>query len=301
MESGQEGQQLQLRNLTDQDLIASEHFWTEELGFDMARNHMRRWHLVDPEGFFGIFLGDTLIATGAAVKQTSELFFIGSIGVRESHRGKGLCRQIINRLFERCPEGTFALFAVPECIQMYRKLGFEIVDNGTAYVYGGRAATLPSDNIKSAFRFEVVDSNKPELVRRLIEYDARLHGFERPIGTTLIDDDDGSTVVCSMEGSIVGFVRIASSKRDGGAFIGPLYADYSEVAYLLLEDILVRNRAQAEISVSIFVSSRGGFLAEKLKLELRDDYPKCCTNPDRIPTMEVDKIFAFDSTDFAIC
>lgn len=295
------GEGIQIRELRPNEVESAAKFWSEDLGFDVGVRLFQRWYDHDPEAFRCIVDEDgAIVATASAVKQTDELYYIGTVGVDELHRGRGLSKRLIQRLRRRDPNANYGLSAVPQYVGLYESLGFQVVEQPYAYIYKGALRGALKD-VRRPEATELVEIyNGHPLFDDMQLYDAKIHGFRRDLTKTLIDDEDGVVYAVLKQGKIVGFGKVQSNQRDGGAWFGPVYADDDEVAQYIFSQLLKQFQRQAQTSIYVILSHLAMHWANELNLALIEKSPRCYVNRDQVPRMLYQHLYSFDSLDFAL-
>lgn len=295
------GEGIHIRELRPNEVESAAKFWSEDLGFDVGVRLFQRWYAQDPEAFRCIVDEDgTIVATASAVKQTDDLYYIGTVGVDELHRGRGLSKRLIQSLRRRDPNANYGLSAVPRYVRLYESLGFQVTDQPYAYIYKGKLRGA----LKSVQRPEGTELveiyNGHPMFNEMEDYDARIHGYRRDLRKTLIDDEDGVVFAMLKQGKIIGFGKVQSNQRDQGAWFGPVYAEDDESAQYIFSMLLERFQRQAQTSIYVILSYLARPWADDLNLQLIEESPRCYVNKDQVPQMLYQHLYSFDSLDFSL-
>ncbi|XP_003742135.2 uncharacterized protein LOC100908640 [Galendromus occidentalis] len=295
------GEGIHIRELRPEEVESAAKFWFEDLGFDVGVRLFQRWYDQDPEAFRCIVdENGTIVATASAVRQTEGLYYIGTVGVDEAHRGRGLAKRLIRSLRRRDPNANYGLSAVPSYLSLYEGLGFQVVEQPFAHIYKG-ALREPLKKTQRPEGTELLEIfNGHPRFQEIEDYDARIHGYRRELGKTLIDDEDGVVYAMVRRERIIGFGKVQSNQRDQGAWFGPVYADDDESAQYIFSQLLERFQRQAQTSIYVIVSYLARHWAEELNLQLIEKSPRCYVNVDQVPAMLYQHLYAFDSLDFSL-
>ncbi len=198
--------------------------WAAKEGWNPGPSDAEVFWQTDPDGFYGFFDGEELVAGGAIISYGGAFGFMGLYIVRSDYRGSGVGRRLwylrrdtlLNRLDKNASIG---MDGVLDMQPFYKKGGFEIAfrderyqRKGERFAYSTSVATL-----------------KPSDIQGVHKYDRICFGFARPsFLDAWLSVKDSHAFTYKVEDKIVGY---AVMRKTGiGAKIGPLFADDKEVA-----------------------------------------------------------------------
>ncbi len=192
----------------------------------------------DPDGFYGFYYKDALIAGGAIISYNKEFGFMGLFIVKPEYRGYGLGRKLwylrrdllLDRLNDNASIGMDGVVAMQP---FYNKGGFEKAYTEERYE-------------KTGMEFET-DNNISPIVEsdldQILSYDKQCFGFSRPqFLRPWINLPGNKTFEYKKEAQVRGFAVVR--KATVGYKIGPLFADDHEIAEELYKACL--NSAKGE-------------------------------------------------------
>ncbi|MGD8778382.1 MAG: GNAT family N-acetyltransferase [Ignavibacteria bacterium] len=198
--------------------------WAEEEGWNPGQHDADVYYATDPDGFYGYFVEDTLIAGGAIVSYNNEFGSMGLFIVKPEFRDKGIGRRIWyqrrNTLLERLNEGaSIGMDGVVAMQPFYNKGGFEIAFRderyekiGTEFNIDKNISPINDDDFKS-----------------IIEYDKQCFGFARPqFMKPWLNLPGNKTFKYVEDGQLKGFAIVRKANK--GYKVCPLFADNEIVA-----------------------------------------------------------------------
>lgn len=213
----------ELRQLTKdglQTLLA----WAMAEGWNPGiHDHEVFWE-TDPEGFYGFYTNDTLIAGGAVVSYNQTFGFMGLFIVHPEYRGQGIGRKLwqlrrdllIRRLNHGAAIGMDGVVAMQP---FYEKGGFRIAYRDERYERMGSAFDV-------SHLITTINVNDHE---RLIDYDRDCVGYSRQIFLrSWLRTPNSQGFKFIQHNRLCGYAVIR--KAIESYKIGPLFADSSEVA-----------------------------------------------------------------------
>ena len=218
-----ETKNLELRKLTREGLQTLV-TWAAAEGWNPGvHDHEVFWE-TDPEGFYGFYAGETLIAGGAVVSYHQAFGFMGLFIVHPKHRGQGIGRKLwhlrrdllIGRLDHGAAIGMDGVVAMQP---FYEKGGFHVAFRDERYERMGSEFTVSH---------QITPINVHDY-EQLIDYDRDCVGYGRQVflrSWLSIPDSQGFKFI--RDNQIWGYAVVR--KAIEGYKIGPLFADTSEVA-----------------------------------------------------------------------
>ena len=178
----------------------------------------------DPDGFFGFYLNNSMVAGGAIISYNGDFGFMGLFIVKPEHRGNGIGRKLwylrrdklIDRLKGNAPIGMDGVVGMQS---FYQKGGFKIAFKDERYEKMGIALAV-SNNIAPV---ENKDFNE------ITDYDRNYFGFSRPQFLKPWLNLPGNKKYKYIDNNnIKGYVVLR--KASLGHKIGPLFADNDKIA-----------------------------------------------------------------------
>ena len=212
--------------------------WAKAEGWNPGPFDAHVFYATDPDGHYGYFVGDELIAGGSIVSYKGEFGFMGLFIVKSNHRGKGFGRQLWferrNLLLSRLkPEATIGMDGVVAMQPFYRDGGFASAFIDKRFVRKGERFSENS----------FVTPIQPTDYDAIYDYDSLCFGFPRPYFLKPWLELPQTKAFKFVEKNVLkGFVVIR--KAAIGYKIGPLFADHFKVADALYRACL--SRAEGE-------------------------------------------------------
>ncbi|MCG8373828.1 MAG: hypothetical protein MI700_09855 [Balneolales bacterium] len=206
--------------------------WARKEGWNPGKHDFEVFWNTDPDGFYGFYLDDRLIAGGSVVSYDGEYGFMGLFIVDPHFRENGIGRKLwylrrdllLRRLKDGAPIG---MDGVVDMQPFYSEGGFEIAFKDERYERLGMTAVL-SQNISV-----IQDGDFDEIE----EYDKHCFGFRR---TEFLKHwlvlPGSKAFKYSVGNKLQGYAVIR--EVDSGFKIGPLFADNEEVAEELYKSCL---------------------------------------------------------------
>lgn len=198
--------------------------WAEDEGWNPGLFDADVYYNTDPNGYYGFFYEDTLIAGGAIVSYNNEFGFMGLFIVKHEFRGKEIGRKLWyqrrNTLLKRIKEGaSIGMDGVVTMQPFYEKGGFKIAFRDERYEKIGTEFTV--DKNISPINKDDFDS--------ILEYDKQCFGFSRPqFLKPWIELPGNKTFKYFESGKLKGFVIIRKTAK--GYKVCPLFADNEIIA-----------------------------------------------------------------------
>ena len=201
--------------------------WAKAEGWNPGPFDAHVFYATDPDGHYGYFVEDELIAGGSIVSYKGEFGFMGLFIVNSNHRGKGFGRQLWferrNLLLSRLkPEATIGMDGVVAMQPFYREGGFASAFIDKRFVRKGEHFSENS----------FVTPIQPTDYAVIYDYDSLYFGFTRPYFLKPWLELPQTKAFKFVEKNVFkGFVVIR--KAAIGYKIGPLFADHFKVAEAL--------------------------------------------------------------------
>jgi GNAT superfamily N-acetyltransferase len=198
--------------------------WARREGWNPGPFDAEVFWQTDPDGFWGFFLEDKLIAGGAIVSYNEEYGFMGLFIVSPKYRNQGVGRKLwhlrrdalLERLKGNAPIG---MDGVVEMQPFYRKGGFEIAFIDKRYEKFGQPLRLNRN----------ISPIEAEDVAEIMAYDKQCFGFSRPrFLNPWLHIPENRTFKYKEGHFLKGFVVLR--KAFSGYKIGPLFADNNFIA-----------------------------------------------------------------------
>lgn len=257
--------------------------WAKREGWNPGNDDYKAFWNADPDGFYGFFLAEKLIAAGTIISYNGAFGFMGLFIVLPEYRGHGLGKKLwyLRRdlLLDRLKSNaTIGMDGVVAMQPFYEKGGFKIAFKDERY--GCLGQKLSISNLIS--KIENADFDQ------IAHYDRQCFGFDRKdFLKSWINLPNSYAYKYTKNKKLLGFTVLR--KVDSGYKIGPLFADDGEVAEELYKACL--NSVLGEyVYLDIPVVNNGAVaLVNKYKAE----YVFECARMyyQNIPELPVNKIF----------
>ncbi len=149
--------------------------WAAIEGWDPGKYDDDVYWATDPDGFYGYFKDDELIAGGSIISYNGEFGFMGFFIVKPEYRSLGIGRKLWYQrrdiLLSRLKEGaSIGMDGVVEMQSFYEKGGFKLAFRDVRYEKTGMEFDV-HENISS------IKENDFEMI---LKYDNQCFGFSRP-------------------------------------------------------------------------------------------------------------------------
>jgi GNAT superfamily N-acetyltransferase len=220
--------EITIQKITKPDLITLIG-WASEEGWNPGKHDVDVFWHTDPDGFYGVKVGDKLIAGGAIISYGGDFGFMGVFIVDKQYRSKGIGNKLwqerknilIGRLKENAAIGMDGILAMQP---YYHNGGFNIAFRDERYEFYGKGYTY-SDNVSTIVSEDFHD---------ILKYDSLHFGFQRTqfLNQWLIMPDSKS-IKYKDNNEIVGYAVIRRAEK--GYKIGPLFAQNDKIAGELLK------------------------------------------------------------------
>ncbi len=206
--------------------------WAKNEGWNPGEHDVDVFWETDPEGYYGFYSDNKLIAGGAVVSYNGAFGFMGLFIVHPDYRGQGVGEKLWylrrNLLIQRLnKDATIGMDGVVDMQGFYKKGGFNIAFKDERYECIGKEMIV-SDNITTI---------KTEDFEALSGYDLKCFGYDRTAFLKhWITIPNSKCFKFSENNEFKGYAFIR--KVNTGFKIGPLFADNNHVAEALYQACL---------------------------------------------------------------
>lgn len=206
--------------------------WAILEGWNSGKHDAVAFYNADPNGFYGYFLENELIAGGSIVSYDGAMGFMGLFIVKPQYRNLGIGKKLwykrrdklLERLENRAPIGMDGVLAMQS---FYQKGGFEILFKDERYERRG-------STFESNAHISIIEETDLE---KIISYDTVCFGVPRmQFLTSWLFMPQSKAFKYIEDGQLKGFVMIR--KVTSGYKVCPLFADNYTVAKALYEACL---------------------------------------------------------------
>jgi len=224
-------EKIALKKLTQIDLetLLS---WASDEGWNPGKCDASVFWNTDPDGFYGFFIEDLLIAGGAVISYNNEFGFMGLFIVHPDFRKFGIGRKLwyarrdilINRLKANSSIGMDGVLAMQP---FYERGGFNIAFRDERYEF--IIKEIEFSTLVSPIEFGDFDE--------IVEYDNSCFGFKRIMFLKgWLNMPNSKALKYKKDNKILGYAVIR--KAESGFKIGPLFANNDEIADELFKSCL---------------------------------------------------------------
>ncbi|WP_170608108.1 GNAT family N-acetyltransferase [Ruegeria arenilitoris] len=206
--------------------------WAGREGWNPGKHDAECFHPTDPDGFLGGFLDGEMISSVSAVNYDDKFAFLGFYIVRPEFRHHGHGLEIAQHALAHCKGRNMGLDGVVEQQENYRKSGFRFAYNNYRFA-GTKREILDKLGQASSPQLAELTSATDEL----FSYDRALFPASREL--FLRDWLNAASHVSrsyTENGVLKGYVTLRPCQT--GYKIGPLFADNTEIAQLLLASVI---------------------------------------------------------------
>lgn len=206
--------------------------WAAKEGWNPGKHDAKLFWDADPDGFYGCFYQNNLIAGGSVVAYNNEFGFMGLFIVHPDFRNDGIGRKLWHArrdlLLSRLqPNSTIGMDGVLTMQPFYQKGGFNIAFKDERYEFKGQA--FASSNHISPISID--DFNQ------IAEYDTKIFGCKRTqFLTGWLFMTDHFSFCYKIDNAVEGYAVIR--KAETGFKIGPLFANNAEIAEALFKSCI---------------------------------------------------------------
>lgn len=197
--------------------------WAADEGWNPGLNDARCFYETDPEGWWGGFLDDKLIATISAVDYDIKFAFVGFYIVHPDYRGKGYGFKLWQEALESIESRNIGLDGVVSEQENYKKSGFKLAYRNMRYEGMVVHTGLNASNI--------IEYNE-SFIQAVNEYDRKFfpdsrNGFLK----CWLSMQDAVTLCFNENNTLKGYGTIRKCRQ--GYKIGPLFCDNAKIAETL--------------------------------------------------------------------
>lgn len=206
--------------------------WARAEGWNPGIHDADLFYQADPEGFYGYFDQQTMIAGGSLVSYDGNFGFMGLFIVSPEYRGKGIGRDLWflrrDHLLQRLkPNASIGMDGVLAMQKFYAKGGFEIAFRDERYALQGTAGE------RAMNVYPMAEEDMPQV----LDLDVQCFGFNRGhFMRQWIQQAQAITLVYRENQKVMGFAVMR--KAQDGYKIGPLFADNEHIAQSLYSSCL---------------------------------------------------------------
>jgi len=257
--------------------------WAKNEGWNPGKNDFDVFWKTDPDGYYGYYLENELIAGGAVVSYNREFGFMGLFIVHPIFRGLGIGRKLwyLRRdlLKGRLKNGaTIGMDGVVEMQSFYEKGGFNRAFRDERYECMGQKVAVDS----AVSPIETKDFEK------LVDYDTECFGFGRKeFLKNWLAMPDSKSFKFSRTNEVKGYAVIR--EVNSGYKIGPLFADNDSIAEELYKACL--NSAQGKPVYLDIPVPNGGALGLVHKYKANYVFECARMYHGEFPRIRMDKIY----------
>ena len=198
--------------------------WADDEGWNPGPHDAEVYWQTDPEGFYGFFDNDKLVAGGSIISYNGAFGFMGFFIVKPEYRSKGLGRKLWylrrDTLLKRLNDGaSIGMDGVVDMQPFYNKGGFEIAFRDLRYEGIGKEYSIA----KNISTIEEKDYDE------VLKYDKMCFGFNRPqFMLNWLKMPEVKTFKYVQDDQIKGFAVLRKANK--GYKICPLFADTPGIA-----------------------------------------------------------------------
>ncbi|OUS38815.1 GNAT family N-acetyltransferase [Rhodobacterales bacterium 56_14_T64] len=234
--------------------------WAAVEGWNPGLQDIACFAGVDPQGFWGGWIGDEMVSSISVVNYDPGFAFLGFYIVTQEWRGQGYGLQLWNRALDHAGNRVVGLDGVVDQQENYRHSGFELAYRNIRF--GGVPRQIQANAVVG---LELCNVNVPEGV--LLDMDRQVFPAERDtFWQGWLRAAGHATVQALQDGALVGFGTIRPCRA--GYKVGPLVAQSRAVANAVLARMLESVPAGAEIFLDVpEPNSEAVALAQSLGLE----------------------------------
>ncbi len=203
--------------------------WASNEGWNPGKDDAKVFWDTDPDGFYGCFFEEKLIAGGAIISYNGKYGFMGLFIVHSDYRNDGIGRKLWHfrrdMLLSRLqPNATIGMDGVLAMQPFYNKGGFDIAYRDERYGFLSKSFDFSN-------HISIIESNDFETI---VAYDATFFGCSRAkFLEGWLNMPESKTFKYKKDNEILGYAVIRKAEK--GFKIGPLFANNLEIADELLK------------------------------------------------------------------
>lgn len=198
--------------------------WADDEGWNPGPYDAEVYYKTDPDGFYGLYKNDELIAGGSIVSYNNDFGFMGFFIVKPEYRAIGIGRDLWylrrDTLLKRLnPNAPIGMDGVVDMQPFYKKGGFEIAFRDLRY------EAISREFITDKNIFPITKSDYDEI----LNYDKECFGFDRAqFMLNWLEMREVKAFKHYEDNKLKGFVIVRKANK--GFKICPLFADDYNVA-----------------------------------------------------------------------
>ncbi|MCZ7602630.1 MAG: GNAT family N-acetyltransferase [Melioribacteraceae bacterium] len=198
--------------------------WADEEGWNPGPYDAEVYWNTDPEGFYGFFENDELIAGGSIISYNGDFGFMGFFIVKPEYRSNGIGKKLWylrrDALLKRLNEGaSIGMDGVVDMQPFYNRGGFQIAFRDLRYEGIGKEYLI-NKNISPVEEKDYAE---------ILKYDKMCFGFDRPqFMLNWLQMPEVKTFKYIENNELKGFAVLRKANK--GYKICPLFADTPEIA-----------------------------------------------------------------------
>ena len=213
--------------------------WAAAEGWNPGRSDAACFHAADPEGFLLGSIDAEPVATISAVRYAAGFGFVGLYLVAPALRGRGHGLRIWSAAMDRLDGSVTGLDGVVAQQANYARSGFVLAHRNVRYV--GR--------LVGALHPDAVTLTSADL-DEVVAYDAPCFGAARPAFLAgWLTQPDARAVGVRVGDRLVGYGVVRPCRS--GWKVGPLFADEADIAGVILDALVDRVGADADLYLDV--------------------------------------------------
>lgn len=225
-----------IRTATATD-VATVVSWAAAEGWDPGVHDAECFYAADSEGFLVAILDGELVGSISAVRYSQDFSFIGLFIVAPDKRGQGIGTLLWQAAMERCDGAIAGLDGVVAMQAAYAESGFVLAHNNIRH--GG----IPTPLTLEAHSLITRDVVSPIDIAAL---DAECFGDQRPAFLDAWLTQSTARTIAAFDGDdMQGYATLR--RTSAGFKFGPVFAQNSTTARVLINDLLASLPANAEV------------------------------------------------------
>ena len=281
-------------------------------GLGTSAHGLRTFREIEPNGCHVLTPEDDdteVIAFTAVSKFDPRAAIVSFYGTKPGYQGLGLGIKVWREMMKFLEDvKNIGLSASPAEVSTYRnKSGFIVTDPHCMLVFDSNQATSPENIAPSEEEKEKIKILALDDVswKDILTYDAAIVGFdrERLLKLSLYEPDTVALVAVDESGHVVGYGAMKPTNMTGTnkGFLGPLYADNSSVAKVLMYNLMNQYPNSIKNGFLTFIlDSQADAITLAKKVGLKEEFscPKLYTK-EIITGVNYDKVYGLLSPGFS--